>query len=130
MMSDPTVRSAVFAAIAGFYSNLPLVVQAGNQNGALHIEAKELDVALIFEAFCDRLYLDSGLLSPRSHPRAVLSAAESVEQARRLIQCNEVITESGAVLAIHADTICVHGDTPEAMHTVEKIRTLLQNQRG
>jgi UPF0271 protein len=130
MMTDPTVRAAVFAATSGFYSNLPLVVQAGNQNAALRIEASELDVALIFEAFCDRLYLDSGLLSPRSHPRAVLTAAESVEQAQRLIQCNEVVTDSGAVLTIHADTICVHGDTPEAMHTVKKIRTLLQNQYG
>jgi UPF0271 protein len=130
MMSDSTVRAAVFAAMSGFYSNLSLVVQAGNQNAALHIEAKELDVTLIFEAFCDRLYLDSGMLSPRSHPRAVLTHAESVEQARRLIQSNEVVTDSGAVLPIHADTICVHGDTPEAMHTVEKIRTLLQNQHG
>jgi UPF0271 protein len=130
MMMDPMVRAAVFSAISGFYSNLPLVVQAGKQDAALRLEANELDVVLIFEAFCDRLYLDSGLLSPRSHPRAVLSAAESVEQARRLIQCNEVVTDSGAVLTIHADTICVHGDTPEAMHTVEKIRNLLQNQHG
>jgi len=130
MMSDSLVRGAVFSAISGFYSNLSLVIQAGTQNEALQTEAREIDVPLIFEAFCDRLYLDSGMLAPRSHPRAVLTGAESVEQARRLIQSNEVITQSGAVLPIHADTICVHGDTPEALFTVEKIRILLQDRRG
>ncbi len=128
MMADSSVRKAVFSAIAGFYIDLPLVVQAGSQNQALRIEAQEFGITLLFEAFCDRLYLDSGLLMPRSDPKAVLSAVESVEQARRLIQCNEVITPSGAVLCIQADTICVHGDTPEAMQTAEKIRVLLQDQ--
>jgi len=130
MMVDSSVRKAVFNAIAGFYIDLPLVVQAGSQNQALRIEAQEFGVTLMFESFCDRLYLDSGLLTPRSHPKAVLSVGESVEQARRLIQCSEVVTQSGAVLTIQADTICVHGDTPEAIHTVEKIRVLLQDQHG
>jgi UPF0271 protein len=130
MMADSSVRKAVLAAIAGFYIDLPLVVQAGSQNEALRIEALEFGVTLMFEAFSDRLYLDSGLLTPRTHSSAVLSAGESVEQARRLIQCSEVITQSGAVLPIQADTICVHGDTPEAMHTVEKIRRLLKEQHG
>lgn len=125
MMADKAVRTAVFSAISGFYCNLPLVVQASTENETLRIEARERDITLIFEAFSDRLYLDSGLLTPRSHPRAVLNADDSVEQARRLIQSNEVVTESGAVLSIYADTICVHGDTPEAMHTVKKIRELL-----
>jgi UPF0271 protein len=126
MMADKAVRTAVFSAISGFYRNLPLVVQASTENETLRIEARERDITLIFEAFSDRLYLDSGLLTPRSHPRAMLNADDSVEQARRLIQRNEVVTESGAVLSIYADTICVHGDTPEAMHTVKKIRKLLQ----
>tara|TARA_R110002124_G_scaffold13929_1_gene63026 strand:- start:576 stop:1301 length:726 start_codon:yes stop_codon:yes gene_type:complete len=126
MMADKAVRNAVFSAVAGFYCNLPLVVQASTENETLRIEARERDITLIFEAFSDRLYLDSGLLTPRSHPRAVLNANDAVEQARRLIQRNEVITESGAILSIYADTICVHGDTPEAMHTVKKIRELLQ----
>jgi UPF0271 protein len=126
MMTDKAVRNAVFSAVSGFYCNLPLVVQASTENETLRSEARERDITLIFEAFSDRLYLDSGLLTPRSHHRAVLNANDAVEQARRLIQRNEVITESGAILSIYADTICVHGDTPEAMHTVKKIRELLQ----
>jgi UPF0271 protein len=125
MMADKAVRTAVFSAISGFYRNLLLVVQASTENETLRIEARESDITLIFEAFSDRLYLDSGLLTPRSHPRAVLNADDAVEQAKRLILKNEVVTESGAILSIHADTICVHGDTPEAMHTVKKIRELL-----
>lgn len=126
MMADQAVRNAVFSAISGFYCNLPLVVQASTENEALRMDARKRDITLIFEAFSDRLYLDSGLLTPRSHPRAVLNAVDSVEQANRLIQRNEVVTESGAVLSIHAETICVHGDTPEAMYTVKQIRKLLQ----
>ena len=126
MMSDKTVRQAVLQAISGYYHQLPLVVQASGQNDALRTEAKELGVNLLFEAFADRLYLDSGLLSPRSLPGAVLNGLESVEQARRLIQHGEVISASGKILAIAADTICVHGDTAEALNNVKSIRQLLQ----
>jgi UPF0271 protein len=128
MMSNKAVRLAVYTAIKTYYISLPLVVQATNQNEKLRLEAKEYGVSLLFEAFADRLYLDSGLLSPRSAPGAVLDGAESVEQARRLIQKAEVLTDSGKALSISADTICVHGDTPEAISTVARIRAILLGQ--
>ena len=128
MMSDKRIRQTVFKAIGGFYVSLPLVVQASSQNAVLNAESAEHGVSLWFEAFADRLYLDSGFLTPRTEAGAVLNGAESVEQARRLIQSNEVTTASGLVLPIFADTICVHGDTPEALANVAQIRALLQGQ--
>ncbi|MFQ3250683.1 MAG: UPF0271 protein [Glaciecola sp.] len=128
MMSNKAVRLAVYNAIRTYYISLPLVVQATNQNDKLRIEAEEYGVNLLFEAFADRLYLDSGFLSPRSAPGAVLNGAQSVEQARRLIEKGEVITDSGKALSITADTICVHGDTPEAINNVARIREILLGQ--
>ncbi len=125
MMSDEEVWFAVIEAMAEFYVNLPLVVQASEQNYTRRMEARKHGVELLFEAFADRLYLDSGLLSPRSHPGAVLTFNESFEQAKSLIKKNEVISISGTVLSCEADTICVHGDTLNALKTVERIRSLL-----
>lgn len=128
MMSNESVRRAVFEAIKTYYINLPLVVQATTHNEKLLDEAKEYGISLMFEAFADRLYLDSGFLCPRKEQGAVLNYEESVEQSRRLIQEGELITDSGKTLKISADTLCVHGDTPEAIRTVEKIRQILLGQ--
>jgi UPF0271 protein len=125
MMSDKVVWSAVIQAIAEFYVDIPLVVQASAQNYSRRKQAKEQGVELLFEAFADRLYLDNGLLSPRSHPEAMLSSHGSFEQAKRLIQQKQVVSENGLILSFDADTICVHGDTPQALSTVESIRSLL-----
>lgn len=125
MMSDKATRTAVLQAVSGFHVKLPLVVQAGPQNALLQDEASKFAVELIFEAFADRLYLDSGLLSPRNQVGAVLNAEDSYEQAKRLIQHNSVISSNGTVMPIHADTICVHGDSPDTLKAAQLIRSLL-----
>lgn len=127
-MLDAEVRKAVFAAVSGFYKRLPLVVQASSFNDALSHEAAQYGLSLLFEAFADRRYTDSGMLMPRRTQGAVLSGIESIEQARRLMQDHEVVSHSGAVLPVVADTLCVHGDNPEALNTLKRIRVLLQDK--
>ena len=122
LMMDADCRKAVFKAVAGFYTTLPLMLQASPRNEEIQEEANEYKLSLIFEAFADRLYQHNGLLSPRSRPGAVLSEAKAFSQAKALIERGEVYADDGSLLAVHADTLCVHGDNQDAIALVKKIR--------
>ncbi|HMJ05653.1 MAG TPA: LamB/YcsF family protein, partial [Chthoniobacterales bacterium] len=62
----------------------------------------------------------------RARPDALLhDAGEAAARVLRMLQEGVVRTVDGGNLAIAADTICVHGDTPEAIAFAQKLRTEL-----
>ncbi len=63
------------------------------------------------EGFADRRYRDDGSLVPRSEPGAVI---EDVHEARTQAQ---QLAESGII-----QTLCVHGDGPNALNILRAIR--------
>lgn len=68
----------------------------------------------ISEGFADRRYLDDGSLVPRSEPNAFIhDPIEAVKQAQWLIESGEI------------DTLCVHGDNPDALSFVQALRALM-----
>jgi UPF0271 protein len=68
-------------------------------------------VPFVAEGFADRRYLPDGSLVPRSREDAFVTApAEAVCQAERLLG------EKGV------QTLCVHGDNPEAVTFVKALR--------
>ncbi|GGN06242.1 UPF0271 protein [Lentzea pudingi] len=79
------------------------------------------------EAFADRAYTPSGTLVPRTEPGAVLR-----DPAEIAARCVQLATEgwlrsvSGRPVRIQADSICVHGDTPNAVETARAVRTALE----
>jgi UPF0271 protein len=74
--------------------------------------ASEAGLPVVREGFADRVYTSDGRLVPRSEPGAVLhDPAEAAAQAVRLL---------GTV-----DSICVHSDSPGALHLVRAVRRAL-----
>jgi UPF0271 protein len=66
----------------------------------------------VTEGFADRAYTDAGTLVPRSEPGAVLGDVDAVvAQALRLVG--------------HCDSLCVHGDSPDALALVRAVRAAL-----
>jgi UPF0271 protein len=64
------------------------------------------------EAFADRRYEPDGTLRSRKHPDALIQdPAEAAQQALSIVQ-GKVIARDGSEVALHADTLCIHGDTP------------------
>ena len=67
------------------------------------------------EAFADRRYEPDGSLRSRKFDDAlILDPAEAAAQAVRIAQRGSVIACNGAEIPITAQTICIHGDTPNA----------------
>ena len=125
MMSKPEVFDAVLEAVAGYYQPLKLMILASAEQQQYRELAGRHGVALLFEAFADRRYTDTGSLTPRSQPGAVLSGAEVLAQVTQLVKLGFVTTDSGNTLALKADTLCVHGDNPAALAQLKQIRALL-----
>jgi UPF0271 protein len=85
---------------------------------ALEAAARAQGVAFVAEGFADRRYLPDGRLVPRTQPDAfVTDPAAAVDQVSWLVR------ERGV------QTICVHGDNPEAVALVGRLREAL-GQRG
>jgi UPF0271 protein len=125
MMQDAQVFEDVIAAVARYHTRYPLMVQALVNNDFHNQVAMRNGVSLIFEAFVDRLYTSSGYLTSRQVSGAVLTPDKALEQAKRFIDKQEVVSDQGKVIRIHADSLCVHGDTPSALKMAIKIRAML-----
>ena len=64
-------------------------------------------------------------LRPEALLGRVLSEEASLAQAKSLIQQQQVVTMSGNIISLQADTLCVHSDTPAAVVLVQHIAKMM-----
>lgn len=113
----------VAAAITATVPNAALV---GPPASKLEEGAKAHTLSFVAEAFVDRAYQDDGGLVPRDTDGAVLENLQQVTaQAASLALSNEVHTQSGSVVAVEADTLCIHGDTSGAAKIAQAVQQAL-----
>ncbi len=125
MMAQEDVRAAIFDAMASYYRPLTLMLQSTQRADKHREEGKLAGVKLLFEAFADRCYADDGSLVPRSQPGAIHSRDHMLAQVQQL-RCDSSVTSlSGDRIGLQVDTVCVHGDNPEGIHSIAAIRALL-----
>ncbi|PRY45786.1 LamB/YcsF family protein [Umezawaea tangerina] len=95
--------------------------------GAVWLKRAEVaGLPVRFEAFADRAYTTSGGLVPRGRAGAVLH--DPVEIARRCVQLateGTVTSVDGFPIRARVDSICVHGDTPNAVAIASAVRQAL-----
>jgi UPF0271 protein len=125
MMADGHIRSAVMEAISECHQPLAFMLQATPDAETHREEAKAFGLEVLFEAFADRCYDDSGALLSRAKEGAVHSREKMLEQVIQLQQHGTVTTVSGHQLALQADSLCVHGDNMDGVKAIEKIRQLI-----
>ena len=89
----------------------------------LEAVARELGASYANEIFADRAYNDDATLVDRSKPGAVLhDPAVAAKRMEDMIRAGGIITESGKIIPCRIDTICVHGDNPEAVAMARAVR--------
>ncbi|PXY35325.1 LamB/YcsF family protein [Prauserella flavalba] len=115
-MRDPAVADAVADAVASVSTDLVVVLLAGPT--ADRIAKRGLRVAR--EAFADLEYDENGdiIIEPEPRPKDPRACAE---QAVAILG-GTVRTTAGTRVAVDADTICVHGDRPNAVEIATAIR--------
>jgi len=83
-------------------------------------------LAIAREIYADRGYGDDGLLLPRGKPGALLhDPAAIAARVLTMVETGTVISETGKALPVAIDSICVHGDTPDAVAITTAVRTSL-----
>lgn len=81
---------------------------------------------VIFEFFADRAYESDGTLVSRSKEGSVLHDAAAISKRTiNFVMQGKVETYQGSELALSAESICVHGDNPEALAIAARLRSEL-----
>jgi UPF0271 protein len=120
---DPRVAQAIADAVREF-GDVVLVGQAGSM-ALKHWETLGMRTAA--EAFADRAYEANGELRKRTSSGALLDGAGmAAKQAKSIVLEGAVTAVTGERVAVKAETLCVHSDTPGAAEIAREIRKLLE----
>ncbi|MBT2484458.1 MULTISPECIES: LamB/YcsF family protein [unclassified Microbacterium] len=121
---DERQAEAVVAAVRAIDPSLVLLGLAG---GVVLEVAERAGLAVAAEAFADRAYLPDGQLVPRTQEGAVLHDAEAVaERMVRLADEGVIRAIDGTDVAVRAQSICVHGDSPGSVEMAAATRRMLE----
>lgn len=86
-------------------------------------EAQRRGIPVIQEVFADRGYTEEGTLVPRTEVGAFIKdPQEALDRVLMMVTKGKVVTNTGKTIDIVADSICVHGDNPEAIAFTKYIR--------
>lgn len=120
---DPALAEAIARAVRTFDPDLILMARAGSIQVAV---AKAAGLRVAEEAFADRGYDAHGRLVSRTQPGALISKpADAAARVVHLLQTGQIATVDGALLALRADTICIHSDSPGAPQIAGAVRDAL-----
>ena len=118
--NDEALSDAMARAVKDLGAGIFLYCLSGSKS---YERAKKQNVKTVGEVFADRGYSDDGTLAPRDRPGGMIEdAAQSVKQALAMIEDGYVTSLSGKPLAVLADTLCLHGDQPGAVHFAKELR--------
>jgi 5-oxoprolinase (ATP-hydrolysing) subunit A len=121
---DRAVADAVAAAVRAFDPTLALFALSGS---ALAEAGAAAGLRVAHEVFAERGYGADGRLLPRGRPGAVLESLDAaLAQARALATTGTLALADGSLLSLRADTLCLHGDRPDAAAFARALRAALE----
>ena len=118
------LASLCLKAVQSTDKKLSIVAMAAT---SLQLQAEKLAMPLLREVFADRAYNDDGTLVSRGTPGAVIhDPAMAAERVLKMLETHSVESVNGVQVAVVPDTICVHGDNPEAVQMAEALRNRIE----
>jgi UPF0271 protein len=118
------IASAVASGIRGVDRDLVFVVLPAT---ALETSGQKSGLPLAREVFADRAYEDDLTLVARGKEGAVIHDPVVVsDRVVRMVRDQAVTTISGRVSPVQVDTVCIHGDTDNAVAIAHAVRAALE----
>lgn len=121
--SDSEQARAVTNAIADFDSSLDVLIP---DTDIIKTACDHRGLVYTHEFFADRAYLPTGQLAPRTMENSVLNDSKAI--ASRVItwlETGHVTGTDGSQVRVDAKSICLHGDTQDAVDSAREIRQAL-----
>jgi UPF0271 protein len=123
IVTDSDQARAVAEAVHASDPTLPVLGLAGS---VFFTEARRLGLRTVAEAFADRAYQPDGQLVSRSDAGAVLTdPAQIAERVLSMVTTGSVTAVDGSAVAIEVESVCVHGDSPDAVTIAGAVRERL-----
>jgi UPF0271 protein len=120
---DRRQASDVISAVLKTDSSLILVASSGSP---LVEQARDAGLTVVCEAFADRAYNADGSLVSRRLPGAVIHDSNIVcDRMLRLVKEGCIKAIDGTDIALEAQSICIHGDNPDAVALARSVREVL-----
>jgi UPF0271 protein len=121
---DAALSRGLVRAVKALGDEVQIYVLAGS---LMETIAREAGLITRCEVFADRRYMPDGTLAPRNRPDALITdESQAVTQVLRMVQEGSLLAVDGSVVAVKADTVCIHGDKPTAVPFVKALRDVLQ----
>lgn len=122
---DKAIAEVVVEVMKSIHLPLKLYVPYGSVISEVAINE---GIPITYEVFADRNYNDDLSLVSRTRENAViLDASKMTSHIQNMVLHKKVKTISGVEVPIKVETICVHGDNPEALKLVKKLRQNLMD---
>ena len=123
---DELLADAIGRAIASVDKKLILFAP---QNTELARAGEKNGLQIAHEVFADRNYLRNGQLVPRTRPDALLHDPDAAApRVVRMLREGKVRSIDGVDVDVRAETICLHGDNPEAVDFARILRSHLEKE--
>jgi UPF0271 protein len=82
------------------------------------------------EVFADRTYQANGKLTPRYLDHALITdPIESAKQVLSMVLDQELKADDGTMIAVNAETVCIHGDHEAAVEIAKNLFNTLQQYK-
>lgn len=121
---DAPTAQAIAQAIRDYDPTVPMVVLPGTP---LEEAALALGLEAIGEAFPERGYTADGRLAARGTLGAIIhDPKEAARRALKMVLEGKVLAVDGREVALKAQTLCIHGDNPNAPEIARHIRQALE----
>lgn len=125
IVSDREQARAVVEAVCAVDPRLPVLGLGGS---VFFDEARRRGLRTVAEAFADRAYRPDGTLVPRREPGSVLRDAEHIaERVAAMVISGRVTAVDGSVVPVEVESVCVHGDSPDAVGIAAAVRDALRS---
>lgn len=122
--ADAALAEAIARAVRDLDARLILFGLAGSE---LQRAAQGAGLRFAREAFADRAYAADGSLVRRGAPGATIDDPhEAVRRAVEIAAEGRTRTADGGELRLDADTVCIHGDRPDAARLARTLRKGLE----
>jgi UPF0271 protein len=123
IVSDRAQARAVAEAVRCTDPGLPVLGLAGS---VFFEEARRLGLRTVAEAFADRAYQPNGQLVSRRDAGAVLHDPDQIAaRVLTMVQSGTVIACDGTAIDVNVESICVHGDSLDAVQVATAVRERL-----
>ena len=120
-VAEDDLARAICEAVLEIDPNMVILALAGSRWASI---ASDMGLRVAREIFADRALNPDGTLVPRSVQGSVLhDVSEVAERSLAMVTEGHATAISGEIIDVEAESLCIHGDTPEAVEMAATLKS-------